>query len=325
MTQFMSRRGRVALAAMVAIGIAIAISSFGIVRAERGIPTKTFNCSSGTACVTGSSMGSTTWGVYGVSNSADGVHGRTNSTSGNSAVAGFSRGTGGSGQGVYGWSSNGYGVEGVSTGGEFGAVGVEGSANYTGVYGLSNKGFGVVAESSAPESDEGYTALLALGESAKTEPFIAYNTANEAQCEVDPKANLTCTGKIGAPSFRERHQNRAGQHVLSYSTQSATATIEDVGTARISGGVANVQIEPSFASVMGSKWYYVFLTPLGETRGLYVSMKTTTAFQVREFEHGRSSLEFDYRIVAHPFDADSDRLPLAPEISKPKNIIRPAH
>ena len=81
-------------------------------------------------------------------------------------------------------------------------------------------------------------------------------------------------------------------------------------------GVANVQINPDFASVMDHSWYYVFLTPLGDTRGLYVSMKTASAFQVRENEHGRHSLEFDYRIVAHPLGAATDRLPAAPNTGK---------
>jgi hypothetical protein len=66
------------------------------------------------------------------------------------------------------------------------------------------------------------------------------------------------------------------------------------------GGVANVAIDPAFAAVMDHKWYYVFLTPLGDTRGLYVSAKAPSAFQVRESEGGRSRLEFDYRIVAGP-------------------------
>jgi hypothetical protein len=83
-------------------------------------------------------------------------------------------------------------------------------------------------------------------------------------------------------------------------------------------GVANVTIDPAFASVMDHKWYYVFLTPLGDTRGLYVSEKTATAFQVRESEGGRSRLEFDYRIVAHPLDAKNDRLPLAPAMRMPR-------
>jgi hypothetical protein len=84
-------------------------------------------------------------------------------------------------------------------------------------------------------------------------------------------------------------------------------------------GVANVQIDPAFASVMDRKWYYVFLTPLGDTRGLYVSMKTASGFQVRENEGGRSRVEFDYRIVGHPLDAKNDRLPLAPAMRRAKD------
>jgi hypothetical protein len=91
----------------------------------------------------------------------------------------------------------------------------------------------------------------------------------------------------------------------------------------VSGSVANVQIDPDFASVMDHKWYYVFLTPMGDTRGLYVSVKTPTAFQVRENERGRSNVEFDYRIVAHPLDSNGERLPAAPVIRTPKPPILP--
>jgi hypothetical protein len=49
-------------------------------------------------------------------------------------------------------------------------------------------------------------------------------------------------------------------------------------------------------------------------------MKTASAFQVRETEHGRSSLEFDYRVVAHPLDAENDRLPLAPVMRRPRTM-----
>jgi len=62
----------------------------------------------------------------------------------------------------------------------------------------------------------------------------------------------------------------------------------------MSAGIANVQIDPDFASVMG--------------------------FQVSETQRGRSSLEFDYRIVAHPLGATADRLPPAPALHKPKPI-----
>lgn len=314
------------MTATAAVGcIVVSISSFSIVRAERVVPANSvdYNCSSGTACVTGSSTGSTTWGAYGLSNSADGVHGRTNSTTGNSAVAGIARGRSGRGQGVYGNSSNGDGVQGVAT--DATDAGVYGTGG-EGVIGYSKTGWGVIGESDGSPNGSGvFAALASVGTGTKTALFYALNNVSQQHCEIDAQANLTCTGTIGASSLRERHRNSNGQRVLSYASQSATATIEDVGTARMSGGVANVRIDPAFASVMDRKWYYVFLTPLGDTRGLYVSMKTATAFQVRENERGRSNVEFDYRIVAHPLDADDDRLPPAPEIRRPASVIPPAH
>ena len=100
--------------------------------------------------------------------------------------------------------------------------------------------------------------------------------------------------------------------MLAYAPESATETIEDVGTAQMAGGVANVRLDPAFAAMMDHRWYYVFLTPFGDTRGLYVSLTAASSFQVREVERGRSTLNFDYRIVAHPIDATNDRLPAAP-------------
>ena len=101
--------------------------------------------------------------------------------------------------------------------------------------------------------------------------------------------------------------------MIAYGSESTSATIEDFGTARIVRGIANVQIEATFASTIDrSDSYYVFLTPLGDTRGLYVSLKTPSGFQVRETEGGHSNLGFDYRIVAHPADATNGRLPEAP-------------
>jgi hypothetical protein len=45
---------------------------------------------------------------------------------------------------------------------------------------------------------------------------------------------------------------------------------------------------------------------------------------VREAENGHSTLSFDYRIVAHPFDAKSDRLPIAPTIKRSPEHLRPS-
>jgi hypothetical protein len=320
MIQSTFRPSRLAVG-IVVTGIAIAVSSLGIVRAEHVRPdkSKTFSCSSGTACLEGSSTGSSTWGVYGTATTSDGVHGVTSSTNGNSGASGISTGTTGSAHGVYGRASNGQGVYGTSSSNN----GVEGHSTGSGSSGVagiqrgtsSGSGDGVYSESA--DTSNLYEALEAKADSSNTYIFEGYNASTDGLCTIDYDATLACTGGSVVKNVRTRHRNANGQHVLAYAAESATATIEDVGTARMVGGVAKVAIDPAFASVMDRKWYYVFLTPLGDTRGLYVSMKTASAFEVRETERGRSSLEFDYRIVAHPLDAKDDRLPLAPAMRRP--------
>jgi hypothetical protein len=192
------------------------------------------------------------------------------------------------------------------------------------VYGQSDYySSGVVAEGKGGNGTDD-AVLKALGDANYTDLFYAQDNTNGASCMIDPSANLQCSGTVtGGTDIRVKHRTSEGRHVLAYATQSASETIEDVGTARMSGGVVNVQIDPAFATVMDHKWYYVFLTPLGDTRGLYVSVKTASGFQVRETEHGRSNLEFDYRIVAHPLDAKNDRLPTAPAMARPR-VAQPA-
>src|SRR6202034_3013053 len=89
MDQFTKRPTRVAAVGMIAVGVAAAISSVSIVRAEHANrdKSKAYTCSSGTACVEGISAGSGTWGVYALGASADGVHGVTGSTTGNSGTS----------------------------------------------------------------------------------------------------------------------------------------------------------------------------------------------------------------------------------------------
>jgi hypothetical protein len=249
------------------MGLALAVSSFTAVRAEHVKPnkSKTYNCSSGTACVTANASGSAGNALYGNSTVGTGVLGQT-SAANNSAVVGNATGNG---NGVYAQSA---------------------------------------------DSSGGYWALRAIGLNAATNLLDAANHANNAACHIDPNANLSCTGTVtGGADVRVRHITSAHQHVLTYAAESASATIDDVGTARMTGGVANVTIDRAFASTIDrNSAYHVFLTPMADTRGLYVSMKTAAGFQVREAQGGRSNLLFDYRIVARPFDAKSDRLPIVP-------------
>ena len=82
-------------------------------------------------------------------------------------------------------------------------------------------------------------------------------------------------------------------------------------------------IDPDFAAVIETDDYHVFLTPEGESDGLYVSARTSGTFEVREQAGGRSTLSFSYRILARRNDVDHERLavveiPPTPELQAPE-------
>ena len=307
-------------AGTVATGLVVAISCVGIVRAERFHPqgSVSYTCSTGKACVQSNASG-TTYGIYG-SASSTGVLGQTTSTTGGSGTAGISTGASGSAHGVYGRSSNGQGVYGTSST----ANGIEGHTqslqDFAGVAGYGD-GTGLVetgvygkggAAGVAGESLSGGIAVDAQGDDTSTDLFYGIDIANDATCIINANADLHCTGKItGKKALRTEQASATGHDVLAYTAETASATIEDVGSARIVGGRGHVALDPAFASSTDRSGYYVFLTPMGDTRGLYVMAKTVGGFDVREAQGGRSTVAFDYRIVAHPLGADHDRLPVA--------------
>jgi hypothetical protein len=84
-----------------------------------------------------------------------------------------------------------------------------------------------------------------------------------------------------------------------YAMQSAENWFEDAGSGQLSNGSASIALDPTFAQTvnMGVE-YHVFLTPNGDCKGLYVTQKSATSFEVHELGGGSSSVAFDYRIMA---------------------------
>jgi hypothetical protein len=84
-----------------------------------------------------------------------------------------------------------------------------------------------------------------------------------------------------------------------YALQSPEAWFEDFGTANLVEGEALVLIEPHFAVTVNlDSDYHVFLTPMGDSNGLYIQNQTPASFEVREANGGRSTISFHYRVVA---------------------------
>lgn len=287
------------------VGVAVAMSSLTIGRAEHVTPDKStgvYNCSTGTACLTGNSSGSNTWGIYAESTGgSDALHAVTSTTAGNSAIAGISRGSSGNGRGIYGSSSNGYGVYGTSSA----ASGVYGtsSAYGIGVEGATSGGSPAVYGVGASEG------VLAVG---ARNPLDSYgSTPSSGEFYTDEFGDGVFSGNVTANGFDTDVRKGGGVLVRASVSLAPHATIEDSGTAGLTNGVGVVHLERDFASTIDtSKGYQVFLTPDGDTRGLYVAAKYEGGFVVRETEHGRSSIYFDYRVLAHPVGSSDDRFPI---------------
>jgi hypothetical protein len=76
----------------------------------------------------------------------------------------------------------------------------------------------------------------------------------------------------------------------------------------LANGKAEVNIDPEFAAVIKTDGYHVFVTPYGDSRGLYIANRSATGFEVREQQGGSGNQRFSYRIVAKPKDSDGERL-----------------
>jgi hypothetical protein len=77
--------------------------------------------------------------------------------------------------------------------------------------------------------------------------------------------------------------------------ESPESWFEDFGRAELTEGSAEVELDGDFAALVNTDDYHVFLTPEGDSAGLYVSARSRQAFEVREQGNGTGTVEFSYR------------------------------
>lgn len=261
--------------------------------AASGANAATTNCSTVAACVFGNNTSSSGIGVQGSSASTGtGVKGTSSST----------------GHGVDGISKYGFGVVGISvaSNGKAGVEGIDSNNGYggynSGVYGSSYNGAGVqgvaLTNGTALKAVVNYGGYILLG-------FSNYSGgSNYPEVSIDSYGNMILSGNLttyGTPAAVTTGSN--GVSVSAFGARTTSPTLEDTGEATLSRGQAYVALEPMFASTIDrTAKYQVFVTPQGDTHGLYVTQITSNGFAVRESAGGRSSVAFDYRIVAKPYD-----------------------
>ena len=122
---------------------------------------------------------------------------------------------------------------------------------------------------------------------------------------------------------------RGGGQLATYGTQATSPLLEDVGRFELRGGSARVALRASFHEALeGRVDYEIFLTPYGDSRGLYVAERSANGFTVRENSGGSSTLPVDYRVVAVRSDVPpASAVPRAVRIpaTPPSTLFADAH
>jgi hypothetical protein len=93
-----------------------------------------------------------------------------------------------------------------------------------------------------------------------------------------------------------------------YCLESPDSMFEDSGSGQLVAGRAQVRLDVDFAVLVKADSYQVFLTPEGDCKGLYVTGKTPTGFEVRELQGGTSAVPFNFRVLAKRKDLTAARM-----------------
>lgn len=216
--------------------------------------------------------------------------------------------------GVAATSDSGIAITAVSNGSD--AVSVH-SGNGAGVDARSDNSYGVIATS------YGSNALVAIGSGDEPAVYAIHGAQPTSPIghfvgDVVIDGDLVLAGRKSAAVPLPDGTRRA-----LYCVESPECWFEDFGRARLVRGRARVRLERTFAAVVRTGDYHVFLSPEGLSHGLYVHRRTRDGFEVREQHRGTSTVAFSYRIVARRKDIDAPRFkrikfPARPKISLPR-------
>jgi hypothetical protein len=166
--------------------------------------------------------------------------------------------------------------------------------NHVGVVGTSDQGIGVGAHTNGNSAAALYVQNDTTDAAALL--FDAIGGSVFGECFINVHGDLHCTGSITPVVAVKQGTAKAAL----YAVASPENWFEDFGSGQLSNGTATITLDPEFAETVNTSVdYHVFLTPNGESKGLYVSQKGPSTFEVRESGEGTSSISFDYRIVAH--------------------------
>jgi len=207
----------------------------------------------------------------------------------------------------------------VSAGGDLDAGG---NANVSNVNASGNVNAGVnlfVQQAFMGNSGSGFQTAIVENNGA-AQALQIQNFANPIGGFTEAQFDMNGTATFFTDAFGDKTATgtksaavplRNGKMVKVFSMESPEVWFEDFGSGTLTGGITTVFVDAKFVQTVNMNGYHVFVTPKGDCKGLFVSNETSKSFEVRELGGGQSSVQFDYRIVAHRNGYDSLRLPAA--------------
>jgi hypothetical protein len=264
---------------------------------NNGVFGEIFSSSSDAAAVLGvaNATSGTTYGVRGINTSsgkfAAGVEGENFSTTGVTfGLVGSTSSPNGIGAIALanGESSTGSGLIGCCPAGVWGDV-ASNAGGATALAGTADDARAIFLANNSPSGVP--TAFMFQGAAGQ----LALQAGGSGFCTVDTTGHLHCDNGVSTLAPVDTGRRR----VALYAVQSPQNWFEDFGSGRLASGATTVTLDRTFAQTVNvASDYHVFLTPVGDCRGIYVSQKTATGFEVHELSGGQSNVSFDYRIVA---------------------------
>ncbi|MEO6991303.1 MAG: hypothetical protein ABI346_02500 [Candidatus Baltobacteraceae bacterium] len=172
----------------------------------------------------------------------------------------------------------------------------------------------------ADAGGSGGIGVLVFGGSFSSQTLFEGQNNGVAKFTVDNSGNLAVSGLLF--SAGGCHAGCSLTHrAVSYASTASEPTLEDAGESAVRGGVAHVALDPAFANAIDRhSRYLVFVTPEGQTRGLYVAQRTDGGFVVRDAD-ANANVPFAYRVVARPYGIRAPRLPMVDGLVQASHLV----
>lgn len=207
-----------------------------------------------------------------------------------------------------------------------------GSSDLIGAYGCAPNGNGctnpesfIVQSGTANRSGNGAYYAGAADVQLSGDLYVygrVYENCDNFPAGSDTRCYDTQAGAYNGSDVVTR--SAGGTDVKVYTPKESVSTVEDFGQAQLVNGRAYVNLDRAFARTTApGAPYLVFVTPEGDSRGVFTTNHTPAGFEVHENGGGRSSMVFDYRIVAKPLGDTSQRfVAVAPKHHIPGYNVR---